>query len=91
MIGIHTPETDRERQVDEVRRKASPDDMPYPIAVDNAKANWKAWGNHIWPAVYLIDRQGYIRYWWYGELKWQGRDGEQFMRERIRELLAEEG
>jgi hypothetical protein len=39
--------------------------------------------------VYLIDKKGNVRYWWYGELNWQGSEGEKFMREKIVELLAE--
>jgi hypothetical protein len=59
------------------------------VAVDAQTQTWNAWGNHIWPAVYLIDKQGQVRYWWYGELKWNGNDGEKHLRERIEELLAE--
>jgi hypothetical protein len=57
--------------------------------VDNRLQTWNAWSNTIWPSVYLIDKKGNVRYWWYGELKWDGTDGEKFMREKIVELLAE--
>ena len=43
----------------------------------------------MWPSVYLIDKQGYVRYWWYGELNWQGAEGEKLLRKRISELIAE--
>ena len=43
----------------------------------------------MWPSVYLIDKRGAVRYWWYGELNWQGSQGEKYMREKIEELLAE--
>ncbi len=43
----------------------------------------------MWPSVYLIDREGRIRYWWYGELNWQDRKGQELMKQRIRELLEE--
>ncbi len=59
------------------------------MLIDNEKKNWHSWGNSIWPAVYLIDKKGYIRYWWYGELNWQGADGQTIMQKRIEELLAE--
>ena len=55
--------------------------------IDNDMANWNAWGNSMWPSVYLIDRRGYLRYWWYGELNWKGAQGEKMMRQRIQELL----
>ena len=61
----------------------------FPVLIDNEMKNWDSWGNSMWPSVYLIDRNGRIRYWWYGELKWDGRDGEKIMRGKIKELLAE--
>jgi hypothetical protein len=51
--------------------------------------NWDAWNNTVWPAVYLIDKQGLVRYWWYGELNWEGAAGEKYMRQKITELIAE--
>ncbi len=44
----------------------------------------------MWPTVYLIDKQGFIRRWWQGEMNWQGTLGEQQMRETIEQLLAED-
>jgi hypothetical protein len=43
----------------------------------------------MWPSVYLVDKHGRVRYWWYGELNWQGAKGEQFIRGKIEELLVE--
>jgi hypothetical protein len=63
--------------------------MEYPVAVDNAWKNWKAWGNRYWPSVYLIDKQGFVRYRWDGELNWNTVKGEEVMRKKIEELLAE--
>lgn len=48
------------------------------------------WSNNIWPAVYMTDKRGFVRNWWYGELNWQGTEGDQYMRNRIRELIFEE-
>jgi peroxiredoxin len=90
VIGIHTPETQREHVVENVRSKAEQAEMQYPVAVDNKKETWNAWGNHVWPAVYLIDKRGFVRYWWYGELNWQQTEGEKWMRRRIEELLTED-
>ena len=89
IIGVHTPETPGEKVVESIRRKSRESDLAFPIAVDNDLQNWQAWSNNIWPAVYLVDKQGNVRYWWYGELNWQGSEGEKFMREKIDELLAE--
>jgi hypothetical protein len=58
--------------------------------VDNGRQNWNAWGNSMWPTVYLIDKQGYVRYWWMGELNWEDAEGEKLFRRHIEELLAEQ-
>jgi hypothetical protein len=89
VLGVHTPETSRERDFSNVRSDARAAGLTFPILVDNEKKNWDAWGNSMWPSVYLIDKQGYIRYWWYGELNWQGTEGERMLRKRIEELIAE--
>jgi thiol-disulfide isomerase/thioredoxin len=89
IVGIHRPETERERDVEKVKEKAAQAGMKYPVAIDNDSLAWNAWANHTWPTTYLVDKNGYIRYWWYGELNWQGNDSEQHLRERIRELVRE--
>lgn len=86
---MHTPETSTERRVDRVRANASDRKLTFPIVIDNDKANWDAWGNSMWPSVYLIDKKGHIRYWWYGELNWKEAGGQKIMAKRIEELLAE--
>lgn len=72
-----------------MRRKVSENKMTYPIAVDNANKNWRAWENRYWPAVYLIDKKGIVRYRWEGELNWNNTKGEEIMRQKIEALLAE--
>lgn len=59
------------------------------VAIHNDRRNWDARNNRIWPAVYLIDKQGNVRFWWYGELGWQEAGGEKWIRERIEMLPAE--
>lgn len=89
VLGVHTPETQAERDENRVRAKVKENGMQYPIAIDGQAKTWAAWTNRMWPSVYLIDKRGYVRYWWYGELNWQGAEGEKFMRAKIEELLAE--
>lgn len=89
VIGIHRPELAHEEEVETVRKNAQDEKMTYPIALDNDGVNWDAWGNSIWPSVYIIDKEGFIRYWWYGELNWQGTQGEEWMRTNIKSLLKE--
>ncbi|MFC1633531.1 redoxin domain-containing protein [Planctomycetota bacterium] len=90
IIGIHRPETERERDIDKVKEKAVEAGMEYPIAIDNESLMWEAWANHIWPSIYLLDRNGYVRYWWYGELNWQGAESEKYLQGKIQELIDEE-
>ena len=89
IIGIHTPETSAERNVKSVRSEAAEQKLRFPILVDGKNENWNAWGNSMWPSVYLVDRRGYLRRFWSGELNWQGATGEVSMRETIDGLLAE--
>jgi peroxiredoxin len=91
IVGVHTPETEREREIERVREKAEEETLQFPIVVDNDHAIWDAWGNSMWPSVYLIDRYGRLRYWWYGELNWQDAGGQTIMAQRIDELVAEQG
>jgi hypothetical protein len=72
-----------------VRQKVKDNGMAYPIAVDNDQKNWRAWDNRYWPCVYLIDKQGKVRYRWEGELNYRETKGESIMRKKIEELLAE--
>jgi thiol-disulfide isomerase/thioredoxin len=89
ILGIHTPETAAEQDSASVKKKAEDAKLQFPILIDGTKANWNAWGNSMWPSVYLVDKRGYLRHFWPGELKWQGATGDQWMRDRIEELLAE--
>jgi len=89
IIGVHTPETAAERDLEKLRANVVERGIKYPVAFDLQGENWKAWVNNLWPSVYLIDRQGRVRSWWYGELNWQGATGESQMRERIAALIGE--
>ncbi len=73
-----------------MRDKVKQEKFRFPVVVDNDHEIWNSWGNSMWPSVYLIDKQGRIRYWWYGELDWQGAGGQKIMAKRIEELLAED-
>jgi peroxiredoxin len=89
LIGIHTPETKSEHNVETLKSKLKAEELRFPVLVDNDRANWNAWGNGMWPSVYLLDKQGYLRTFWAGELKWQGATGDQQIRRKIDDLLAE--
>jgi thiol-disulfide isomerase/thioredoxin len=89
VIGIHTPETNEEKQLQYLEQKLQEYGIQYPVAHDGQSATWNAWHNTMWPTVYLIDRQGKIRTWWEGELNWQGATGDRQLAERIEQLLDE--
>ena len=91
MLGVHTPETPGEAELESVRRMVKVDEITYPVAVDSGHATWNAWANRYWPSVYLIDKKGRVRYRWEGELESGTPRGEPIMRRRIEELLAEKG
>jgi peroxiredoxin len=89
IVGIHTPEFQREADVERVRAKAEQNGLKFPIAVDRDEQNWKAWNNRYWPSIYLVDKRGRVRHNWEGELGSPGSDGERLLRQQIDELLAE--
>lgn len=89
LIGIHSPETASERDSANVRKKAEAENFKFPVLIDGKSENWNAWGNSMWPSVYLIDKRGYLRQFWPGELIWQGNNGEKYMREWIERLVSE--
>ncbi|HEY1066012.1 MAG TPA: redoxin domain-containing protein, partial [Pirellulales bacterium] len=68
IVGLQTPETDDERKIELVRKKAKESEMTHAIGFDADSKMWNAWGNDLWPTVYLIDRRGRVRYRWRGEL-----------------------
>ncbi|TMA19996.1 MAG: redoxin domain-containing protein [Deltaproteobacteria bacterium] len=67
VIGVHAPEFSFERNLDNVRRSAKELKVEYPIVIDNDNVIWRAFDNHYWPALYLIDAQGRIRHQQMGE------------------------
>ncbi len=67
VIGVHTPEFPFEHDLENVRRAARDMRVEYPIAVDSDYAIWDAFANHYWPALYVADAQGQLRYHHFGE------------------------
>jgi cytochrome c biogenesis protein CcdA/thiol-disulfide isomerase/thioredoxin len=67
IVGVHTPEFAFERKADNVREAIARNGIRYPVAQDNQYGTWTAWGNQFWPAKYLIDASGKVRYTHFGE------------------------
>ena len=89
ILGIHTPELEHEKDLQALQKRIKQEELTFAVAVDSDRTNWNLWSNRMWPSVYLVDKNGRVRYWWYGELRWQGAEGDQFMTQRIEELRAE--
>jgi cytochrome c biogenesis protein CcdA/thiol-disulfide isomerase/thioredoxin len=67
IVGVHTPEFEFEKDTANVRAAIARNHLRYPVAQDNDYGTWNAWGNQFWPAKYLIDRNGQVRYTHFGE------------------------
>lgn len=89
LVGIQTPETEAEKDRDRVTEAAHRCEFGFPVQLDLDNRSWKAWGNSIWPTIYVVDQRGYLRYAWVGELYWQGARGDQAIEGWVRRLLAE--
>jgi cytochrome c biogenesis protein CcdA/thiol-disulfide isomerase/thioredoxin len=83
IIGVHAPEFAFEQVPANVQKAVTADGITYPVALDNSFATWKAYANNYWPAKYLIDKDGRVRYTQFGE------GGYDVTESKIRQLLGE--
>ena len=67
VIGIHAPEFQYDRKIANVKAAAERHGLTFPIVQDNDFKTWRAYNNRYWPALYLIDKEGYVRYTHFGE------------------------
>ena len=67
IVGVHSPEFAFERVPSNVRENVRKLGVRYPVALDNDFVTWQSWHNQYWPAKYLIDKQGHVRYFHFGE------------------------
>jgi cytochrome c biogenesis protein CcdA/thiol-disulfide isomerase/thioredoxin len=85
IVGVHTPEFPFEREADNVARAIADEDIRYPVVQDNEYGTWTAFANQYWPAKYLIDARGHVRFVHFGEGAYEATEA------AIRSLLAEAG
>jgi thiol-disulfide isomerase/thioredoxin len=85
VIGVHTPEFEFEKRVDNIRPALKMFRVAYPVAVDSDYAIWDAFRNRYWPAVYVIGANGKIRHHQFGEGDYERTEAV------IRQLLREAG
>jgi hypothetical protein len=67
VIGNHFPEFKREADLGNLKQAVEDLDIPYAIAQDNQGDTWRAYNNRYWPTLYLIDKNGHLRYVHIGE------------------------
>lgn len=84
IIGNHFPEFSYEKDLAHLNDAIARFDIEYAVAQDNDGATWRAYRNHYWPTLYLIDKQGHIRYVHIGEGRYKETE------ENIKTLLEEE-
>lgn len=85
VIGVHTPEFSFEHEQPNVETALREHDVTYPVVMDNSYQIWRAFSNDYWPAFYLIDGKGQVRYHHFGEGSYAQ------MERAIQELLKENG
>lgn len=85
VVGVHTPEFGFEREYANVEAAVREAGIEYPVVLDNAYATWDAYDNRYWPAIYLIDADGFVRYKHFGEGAYDKTE------KKVEELLAEKG
>jgi cytochrome c biogenesis protein CcdA/peroxiredoxin len=85
IIGVHAPEFEFEKDADNLQEAIDDFELKYPIVQDNEHATWRAYKNRFWPAKYLIDKDGKIRYTHFGEGKYDETE------QMIQMLLKESG
>jgi thiol-disulfide isomerase/thioredoxin len=85
IVGVHTPEFSFERDASNVGDAIRQNKLRYPVVQDNEYGTWSAWSNQYWPAKYLIDSEGNVRYTHFGEGEYDKTEA------AIRGLLRETG
>ncbi|WP_277761633.1 cytochrome c biogenesis protein DipZ [Pseudomonas sp. A34-9] len=86
VIGVHTPEYGYERIIDNVKDQVKKLGITYPVAIDNNYAIWRNFDNQYWPAHYLIDARGQVRYSHFGEGRYETQ--EQMIQQLLKEAKA---
>ena len=67
VVSVHSPEFAHEKDIDNVRDYVKRKSIHYPVAIDNDFSIWNRFNNRYWPAMYLVDKKGIIRYTHFGE------------------------
>lgn len=87
VVGVHTPEYGFERIIDNVKDKVKEYGITYPVAIDNNYTIWRNFDNQYWPAHYLIDAKGQVRFTHFGEGRYD--DQEKMIQQLLEEAKAD--
>ena len=90
VVGIHSPEFDREKNRDNVVAKTKEFKVTNPVMLDNDFAYWRSLGNKYWPTFYVVDKQGQVRGKFIGETH-EGDARALRVEQLISQLLTENG
>ncbi len=67
IVGVHAPEFEFEKDSENLAEAITDFQIKYPVVQDNNFSTWRAYNNEYWPAKYLIDGNGNLRYYHFGE------------------------
>jgi thiol-disulfide isomerase/thioredoxin len=67
VVGVHSPEFDEEKNVENVRREVAELGIKYAVVTDNDYATWRAYDVSAWPTIFVLDKSGRIRWTHVGE------------------------
>lgn len=67
IVAIHTPEFAYEKKIENLKTAVKEREIKYPVVQDNDYMTWRNYSNRYWPAKYLIDKEGNVRYQHFGE------------------------
>jgi thiol-disulfide isomerase/thioredoxin len=84
IIGVHTPELDYERNVDNLRKEVAALGITYPVVTDNDYATWQTYKVEAWPTLFVLDKEGRVRWTHVGEGAYNETE------DVIKKLLAEQ-
>ena len=85
ILGVHAPEFEFEKELENVQMSVDDEGIEWPVALDNEMSTWRSFNNRYWPAKYLIDTNGEVRYTHFGEGAYRETELE------IRHVLEESG
>jgi len=83
IVGVHSPEFDSEKRIENVRRKVASLGIRFPVVTDNDYETWRAYNVHAWPTIFVLDKSGRIRWTHVGEGRYDETE------DVIQKLLAE--